>query len=212
MVCSPQQSPAPIQNAPLWRNGGFAVFDQILTPELHTALLQEAWDVLPRGKREDVEDSDSEEWRGGCPLRRFTTVPGDSQLDFFYHSEAVRDLLRHLIGFPMSPSGHRGQYIFYSECGDHISTHRDIESCDVVMITCLFDSRPREPLGGTLYFYPDRHNEPLSLIRQTPEQGCVGIKLTMGQTLILFGGMVPHGIIPMASKQIRVVSTLCFQY
>lgn len=212
MVYAPQQSPDLIQDSPLCQNGGFAVFDQIITPELHTALLQEAWNVLPRGKREDVEHPDSEEWRGGCPPRRFTTVPGESQLDSLYHSETVKDLLRHLIGFPISPSGQRGQYIFYSKCGDHISIHRDIQSCDVVMITCLFDSRPREPLGGTLYFYPDRHNEPLSLIRQTPGQGCVGIKLTMGQTIILFGGMIPHGIIPMAPEQTRVVSTLCFQY
>jgi len=152
MIFTPQQFPALIQDAPLCQNGGFAVFDQIITPELYAALLQEAWDVLPRGKREDVEHSDSEEWRGGCPPRRFTTVPGKSQLDSLYHSVTVRDLLRPLIGFPISPSGQRGQYILYSECGDYISTHRDIESCDVVMITCLFDSRPRESLGGRCIF------------------------------------------------------------
>ncbi len=203
--------PSLIASSPLFKSGGYARFNEIILPELHTALLREAWDQMPRGIREDVDTSDSEEWRGGCPARRFMTVPGGSQLDSLYHSEHIERFLQNLTSMRVCPSGQRGQYIFYGEPGDHISVHRDMEPCDVVMITCLYDNRPHESIGGTLYFYPNRQHEPLSHIRQHSEKDCLGIKLAMGETFILFGGCIPHGTIPIIPGQLRIVSTLCFQ-
>ena len=211
MVQAAQQIFTPIPESPLAMNGGYATFNEIIPPEIQTALLQETWDQLPNGTREEVEISDSEEERGGCPARRFVTVPGESRLDSLYHSEEIKSFLQNLTYLPICPSGLRGQYIVYSEPGDYISVHRDVEPCNVVMITCLYDNRPHEAMGGTLYFYPTRQHDPLSLIRQTSEQGCLGIKLQIGQTLILFGGRIPHGTIPIVQGQMRIVSTLCFQ-
>lgn len=211
MVHAARQTPSLMPHSPLYKNGGYTVLNEMIMPELQTDLLQEAWDQLPRGTREEVARSNSEEWRGGCPARRFITVPGESRLDSVYHSKEIKSFLQYLTGLPICPSGLRGQYIFYLEPGDYISVHRDVEPCDVVMITCLYDNRPYEAMGGTLYFYPTRSTEPLSLIRQNSGKDCLGIKLAMGQTLILFGGCIPHGTIPIVPGQIRVVSTLCFQ-
>jgi hypothetical protein len=203
-------TPLTIPYASMFTNGGYAVLNEWITPEWRMALLQEAWNLRPNGTREEVEHPDSEDWRGGCPARQFLPVPGGSLLDALYHAETLSWSLQHLVGVPVRPSGQRGQFIFYSEPGDFISVHRDIEPCDAVMITCLYDNRPRETMGGTLYLYPTRHTEPLSHIRQHSARECVGVKLAIGQTLFFCGGRIPHGTIPIVPGQIRVVSTLCF--
>ena len=200
------------QRSLFWQNGGYVVLEDLLSPDLHQVLLREAWSQWPHRIREEVENADTEERRGGCPPRRFATAPGEQHLDSLYQAAWIQEMLQDLTQLRLSPSGERGQYIFYTETGDYISMHRDIVSCEVVMISCLYDSQPHEQQGGTFFFYPNRQEEPLSSIRKSPEKDCFGIKLGIGQTLVLFGEKIPHGTIPIVHDQTRVVSTLCFQY
>jgi hypothetical protein len=35
--------------------------------------------------------------------------------------------------------------------------------------------------------------------------------LTPGQTLVLFGGIVPHAVLPTAAGQVRIIAPLCYR-
>lgn len=65
--------------------------------------------------------------------------------------------------------------------------------------------------GGRLCLYPDRLFEPLSIIRATPQQGAIKVRLDPGQTIVLFGGLVPHALLKVAAGQARIVSVLCYR-
>jgi hypothetical protein len=53
--------------------------------------------------------------------------------------------------------------------------------------------------------------EPLSAVRASPEDGALRLRLEVGQTIILCGGLIPHTLLPVAEGQERIVSVLCYQ-
>jgi hypothetical protein len=65
--------------------------------------------------------------------------------------------------------------------------------------------------GGMLRLYPDRLCERLSAIRANPERGAIKLRLMPRQTVVMFGGIVPHAILPVADGQVRIVSVLCYR-
>lgn len=114
-------------------------------------------------------------------------------------------------GVPVAPSGNRGSYSYYARPGDFLDLHRDVETCDLAMITGLHDNGDRSDLAGALVLYPGRIHEPLSAIRARPNDYAYAVKLLPGQTMIMLGGVVPHRLLPVREGQVRIVSVLCFR-
>ena len=92
-----------------------------------------------------------------------------------------------------------------------MSLHRDVEGCDLTVITCLVEDGVRSGSeGGMLRLYPGRCHEPLSSIRSQPEEGALTVRIQPGQTFVMYGGSIPHQLLPMEAGQRRIVSALCF--
>jgi hypothetical protein len=204
-----RQVPAYILASALLQRGGFAVVEGLVAGKLQTGLLSEALTHYSFALPNIVTENDNEEFRGGKPRRRFLSAPGGSVQDNFYHSAQTLWFLCQLTGVQLSPTGQHGTYSYYLTSGDHLALHRDIETCDLTVITCLH-SRVGQTQGGTLYLYPTRLFEPLSTIRRNLDQGALGINLRPGQSIVFFGGIVPHYLSYVAPGQERIVSVLCY--
>jgi len=76
--------------------------------------------------------------------------------------------------------------------------------------TVLFDSGSDDQ-GGALVVYPDRMTEPLSCLRAAPNDGAVAVSMNAGDTIVMYGGLLPHRIRRTATGQARIVSVLCFR-
>jgi len=124
-------------------------------------MLEEALKLKVAGYRSEVLFSDAEDVRGGSPARRFHSARGGEVQDGFYNSEWVMKFLRSVCGSSLAPTAQRGTFSYYVQPGDHLAIHRDIETCDVAVITCLLDA-PDTGDGGKLCMYPTRAFEPLS--------------------------------------------------
>ncbi len=198
-----------VRRSPLMKQGGFAILTE--APELeYRQLLREAVSNTSFAELTQVEVSDQVESRGGSPARRFMTTQGSQSQDGFYHSPQTLQWLREVSGLSLLPTGGRGTFTYYRP-GDYLALHRDVLECDVAVITCLADTHTSPDLSGALCLYPERWREPLSAIRATPETGAVRLQLPVGQTIVLLGGIVPHEILPMTERQLRIVSILCYR-
>jgi hypothetical protein len=118
--------------------------------------------------------------------------------------------LRQLTGVAPVPNSRFGGYIYYTRPGDYVGVHRDDETCEVAAITCLYDGPHAAADGGALFVYPMRIAQPLAAIRATPDEGAVRLRLRPGQTLVMFGRLLPHAVLPVAAGQRRIVSALCY--
>jgi len=194
----------------LQKQGGFAVFSGLLSFDWHQSMLHEAQNLFPYAQESKVIKPDLEEMRGGNPPRTFLSVPAGLAQHTLYHSPALRSFLEQVTGLSIHLSGIQGTYSFYARRGDHLSLHRDIKSCDLAVITCLQDSALTHERGGILCLYPNRCNEPLSQIRAAPDKGCTSVYLGSNHTVVMYGGIVPHLVTPVANLQVRIVSILCF--
>lgn len=201
--------PEALAQSPLLRGGGYDVFEGMLDRAMLRALLAEALERRHQAQESDVAVDDGEEVRGGSPARSFLSATGGDAQDAFYQSPWLAGFLGELLGMPVAPTGDRGTYTYYARPGDYLALHRDVEACDVAVISCLYDGSSEE--GGSLRLYPGRIDERLSEIRRDREAGAVGLRLRPGQTLVLLGGLVPHEVLPVAAGQTRIVSVLCFQ-
>jgi hypothetical protein len=193
------------------RKGGFLVVEGFLNQQGYDLMLSEAVQLARAASVSDVSVSDDEEVRGGTPARHFRSVPGGLVQEAFYHSPQMLDYLRELCNVAVVPLGGRGTYSFYAQTGDYLAIHRDIESCDVAVITCLYNAPQQHSQGGALCLYPSRLFEPLSIVRSTPAEGAVLVNLSPGQTIIMFGGIIPHTLLPVSAGQTRIVSVLCYR-
>lgn len=201
-----------VVDSPLLRTGGFQIYDGLPESSFCQRLLDEAIGLSGSAHESLVAYSDAEEVRGGSPARRFLSVAGGEVQRALYWAPWVGQLLRTLTGTAIEPSGGRGTYTYYARAGDFLALHRDVETCEIAMITCLADTadsgtRP----GGLLTLYPTRLFEPLSSIRSTPHRGAVTVRLCPGQTIVMCGGLVPHCIGPVVAGQVRIVSVLCYR-
>ena len=174
------------------------------------ALRSEAESLMKSAEVQNCPNNDAEEIRGGVPSRSLLTAGGGPVQDAFYANPFVHNTLSELCATRVVPSGTRGSFNFYSRPGDYLGLHRDIDECDVALITVLHDTAgPGE--GGTLVAYPDRHREPLSAIRANPRIGAEAVCAQPGQSIIIAGGLIPHCVLPTVPSQLRVISALCFQ-
>lgn len=204
-----KQIPETIVKSELMKRGGFDVFEGLISPEIRAEMLSEALTLLPQATDCEVHISDDEE-RGGTPRRRFATGRGGPLQQAFNTAPWLLAFLRDLTNPSLIYSGEVGTYSYYLRAGDYLEIHRDIVTCDVAVITCLYDSSMDED-GGRLCLYPERYLEPLSKIRATPEQGTEKVRLGVGQTIVMYGGIIPHSLLPLAEGKTRIVSVLCFK-
>lgn len=202
--------PPVIRDSPLMRQSGYAVYEGVVDDNTRNILLAEALSVSAQAAACDIPVSDAEEVRGGRPARRFLSGPGGPAQEAFYNAPWLLEFLREVTHRSLAPTGVRGTYSYYARPGDYLAVHRDIVTCDVAVITCLSDVSENTGDGGMLCLYPTRLSERLSVIRATPARGALKLHLKPGQTLVMYGGIVPHALLPVADKQVRVVSVLCY--
>jgi hypothetical protein len=190
---------------------GFAVYADLPDAWMRSRLLDEAQEAYRQAARQELGEDDAAEGRGGTPHRRLLTAGAGPVQDEMYRAPWLAEALSSAAGVRLLPSGGRGSYSYYARPGDHLGLHRDIETCDLATITVLYDnSSPREQ-GGALLLYPGRTGEPLSAIRRRPRDGACVVKVAPGQTIAMWGGIVPHAVLPVAPGQVRIVSVLCFK-
>jgi hypothetical protein len=201
--------PQPILRSRLLGAGGFIVFESLPDRLVWKGLRSEAANGVRQATLSVVLRSDNVEGRGGNPARCFLQTSGGEVQDAFYRSSQVANLLAELCCACVAPTGVRGTYSYYVRPDHHLALHRDIETCDVAVITCIC----APPLGhqGGLCVYPGRMRERLSEIRANPRQGLVPVPLRAGETIVLLGGIVPHLVLPVRKGQARVVSVLCYR-
>ena len=192
------------------RYGGCVVCDGFPGTEWFDALKAEAWSMMNIAELQDCPHDDAEDIRGGVPSRRLLTAGGGPAQDALYADPQLRGTLSQLCGTPVVPSGTRGSYNYYSRPGDFLGLHRDIEECDVALITVLHDTAESD-VGGGLVAYPDRRMEPLSAIRENPHVGAHPVPARAGQSIVIVGGLIPHCVLSSGSSQCRTISALCFQ-
>src|ERR1700752_818216 len=202
--------PVAIQNSRLMSQGGFNVYEGLHDRVFFQQLIAEAQAQYGAATACDVAIHDGEEIRGGVPERRFLSSSGSVVQDSFYWAPWVLDLLRDLTSPELVPSGKRGTYSYYHRQGDFLGIHRDIEACDVAVITCLIDGVSKRNDSGSLCLYPLRLAEPLSHVRSTPEKDALNLHPSVGQTIIMYGGLIPHTLLPVSAGESRVVSVLCY--
>ena len=203
--------PRAILNSPLMRRGGFDVFSGIVDETIKNSLLAEALEQQKVIVESIVADEDPEEIRGGKPRRKILTSAGGEYQRAFYHSDWLLNFLRDLTVPFLQPTGHYGTFSYYARTGDFLEIHRDISACDVAVITSLENKFGADKSGGKLCLYPNRTQELLSKIRATPDEGAYKIFLEESHTLVMYGGIVPHALLPVAENQSRIVSVLCYQ-
>lgn len=203
--------PDVILNSRLMKKGGYEVFAGLVDSVTLPLMLGEAVALSNEAYDSSVPVSDGEEVRGGSPARRFLSSSGGDIQDAFYNADWMLSFLREVTGTPVVPTGARGTYSYYARPGDYLALHRDIETCDLAVITCLHENPDPEGEGGALGLYPTRIFEPLSAIRATPQQEVVTVRLQPGQTIVMFGGVVPHTLLPVVAGQVRIVSVLCYR-
>jgi hypothetical protein len=207
----PRPLPTAIRDSALMQEGGCAIFDHLPGAGACGRLLAEARLCLTSAVASAVAASDGEEVRGGSPARRFISAAGGVEQAAFYRSRETARFLAGICNAPVRRTGEGGTYTYYARPGDHLALHRDIERCDIAVITCLLDRHRDGSTGGLNRFYPTRQHEPLSSIRATPGVGAVTARVPPGSTMVMFGGLVPHLIEPLAARELRIVSILCFR-
>ena len=190
---------------------GFAVFADLPDAWTLARLLDEAQEAYRQAARQELGEDDAADGRGGTPRRRLLTAGAGAVQDEMYRAPWLAEALSSAAGVRLVPSGGRGSYSYYARPGDHLGLHRDIETCDLATITVLHDNSSPADQGGALLLYPGRTSEPLSAIRRRPQVGAYVVKVMPGQTIAMWGGVVPHAVLPVVSGQVRIVSVLCFQ-
>ncbi len=210
------QIPDVIQRSPLYQRDGFVLIDQLLEPSNLAGLQREALSLGSQAAENLMPETDRSGFeinfgRGGSPARKFLSTQGGAVQDAFYQSIALTSRLEKLCQTRVKPTGARGTYSYYARAGDFLALHRDIVQCDLTLITCLFDHTKGAPnsLGGVLRLYPNDNLQSLSSIN--PHSSSCDVRLKVGQSVALLGGIVPHEVLPTSAGQIRVVSVLCFE-
>jgi hypothetical protein len=193
----------------IWTDGGYLAVSGLIGSSFLEALKAEAEGARPVGQRATVPVSDGTEGRGGSPARAFRSSPGGEVHWALHGSPQLADALGQICGVAMTSTG-GGTYSFYEQEGDFLALHRDVDSCDIALITCLSQRCSEQPAGGLLVF-PGRHHQGLSQVRSAGKAAGVSVSLVPGDTAILLGGLVPHEVTPVAAGQERVVAINCYR-
>lgn len=200
--------PAPLRRSDLFAMGGVGVVGDLLQDGWLAALRAEARAQIRQATDVRNDSTDLPEPRGGHPDCRYLSAPGEQVQDAFYRAPAVRRLLSAITACPVAATGGRGTYSYYCRAGDHLGLHRDIVTCDIAVISVLWDIGPAP---SSLQVYPARMFDDLENIHDQPDRQRVAVTLTPGDSVVILGGVVPHLVSPAGPRAARVVSVLCYE-
>ena len=148
----------------------------------------------------------------GDPDRWLESATGGPELQAFYQSPRVLQLLYEQTGVVWQTSGSGGSFSYYRREGHHLGLHRDIDVCELAAITCVVDEAGgHRDDGGLLRLYPSRRHQTIPEIRRSPEAGLISVRLEPGQTLLLVGGLIPHRLMPLGRDHLRIIAPLCYR-
>jgi hypothetical protein len=201
-----------IRRSAFLKQGGFTIVQGLLHPSHLGQLLDEAVRAMSDAVGSDVANDDGEKLRGGSPARKFLSAAGGTLQQSILAAPGMLQFLHDLTAVRFVPTGNCGTFSYYTRPGDHLALHRDVETCQLAVITCLHDDAASDArAGGSLSLYPARMLEPLDVIRRDPARGVQSHRLRPGETLIFYGGIVPHAVEPVIHGQRRIVSVLCYK-
>jgi len=199
-----------LYNSLLFSNGGYQLLNNLIPSLILVSLQNESTNqfehAVPNKSKAELPLLE----RGGQPSRQLYSGSGDRALQEFYHDANLISQLQACTGLNLKPTGEQGSYSYYLHKGDYLGFHRDFHSCDVTLITTLYDQCSNKSKGGMLCLYPSRAWEPLNQILKTPLHGATLIRLKQGDSLVLLGGVVPHWVLPMQENEKRVTALLCY--
>jgi hypothetical protein len=201
-----QNIPQDLAECALLRAGGFMVASMLSNLDIEHLLAESKRQELV-AKRNVCLKGEAAEWRGGVPARAYSLAVGGQAQQAIHSSAATVDALRQIGGIPVALSG-GGSYSYYTEPGDFLALHRDVIACDIALITCL-ETGPGSETGGRLLLYPGHIHQPLSVVREAGPEAAVCLRLKQGESVVLFGGLVPHEVLPVTAR--RVVSVACYR-
>jgi hypothetical protein len=197
--------PERLAQCALLRAGGFAVTSVLSA--FHVDLLEDSKRQESWAKRNILLSGKADEWRGGAPARAYALAAGGPVQFAIHTAAATYEALRQVAGVSVALSG-GGTYSYYAEPGDFLALHRDVVACDITLITCL-ETGPSGEETGRLLLYPGHIHEPLSSARQAGPEAAVSVQLEQGESIVMFGGLVPHEVSPVTAR--RVVSVVCYR-
>jgi hypothetical protein len=192
----------------LYSAGGYVVIAELFTEREMAELRAEALAVRPTGIRNEFAEFVPGEGRGGKPQRSFLSALGGQTHWRLFSSPAVIAFIKRITGLNVRPAG-SGSYTYYEPAGDFLALHRDIETCDLAVMTCIEENT--ESGGGRLLVYSQYITESLSAVRAAGTSAATSVRLLRGGTIMLLGGMVPHEVTPTRPGEYRIVSIMCFQ-
>ncbi|HYN35265.1 MAG TPA: hypothetical protein VES40_21750 [Ilumatobacteraceae bacterium] len=143
----------------------------------------------------------------GQPARWLESAVGGPLLEAFYNAPALSEHLATVTGLRWRPSGSNATYSYYRAPGHHLDLHRDVDECDLAVITCLYRSGEQLP---SLELFVDAGHLSLDSIRSTMQYGAVPVDLAVGESLIVLGGFVAHRLAELGPHQVRIVAPMCF--
>lgn len=203
---APPAARAMLAASPLARAGGFAVvrlLDAGGLPQLQREAAQAEAGAVEIG----VPPTGDGETRGYAD-RWLATAVGGPALDSLLCAPAVLGLLAELTGLAWQPNGRYGTYSYYRAPGHFIGVHRDVQGCELALITCIRDTGGA---GGDLIVYPGGAGRRLAEVRAAPDRGARRVAVAPGDSVVLLGGIIPHLVTPLGEGHVRVVAPLCYQ-
>ena len=198
--------------SPLLARGGYAIFEDVFTRIALAALKLEARAQYWSGQEQITTVESSHSGRGIRPTRKLVYSGGGEVQNELYGAPALTRFLESVTELPVQPTGSEGGYLYYTRQGDHLGLHLDVEHCDLVVLTLIQDHSKHDSPSGSCVVFPGFVGVPLPTVRATAlAGGGVRLKLRPGQSLVMFGGLVPHLVLPVDEQQARITSALCFR-
>ncbi|MEU6137426.1 hypothetical protein [Nocardioides sp. NPDC047086] len=189
---------------------GFALYEDLFDHDVHAEMTREAREAYWGGQEQALMARSGGVGRDSHPPRRLVGAGGGDAQDAAYCSPSLKAFLEGLCGLAVEPTGRRGSVNYYTRPGDFMGLHLDVLECELVVLTVLQDSSPAEDPSGSWDLFPGQVGRPLPSV-STGRRDRRSIKATPDQSLVMFGGLVPHRVRPVAAGQRRIVSALCFR-
>jgi hypothetical protein len=202
-------SRVPFSSPMVSANGGYAIYDDLLNRKDFRDLCSEAHDYYRFASYDVYFGPPKGRNRHAHPPRKFRHTNGGPVQERLFNDGWLLDFLSDECQLFVHPPS-SGTFSYYLETDDFIGLHLDREKCDLVIITVLHDNSDPRELSGSLVIYPDHTGDDLRDVSAASTKGRA-IKPRAGQSILLFGGVVPHYLEPTAQGQDRVISVCCFQ-
>ncbi|MFP5361347.1 MAG: hypothetical protein ACLGI5_01300 [Thermoleophilia bacterium] len=200
-----------LRRSPLGAAGGWIVAP-LLGERAVAALARDAARAHAAGATEArLDKSPDDDHRRGNPARWLEWAAAGPALRAFYSAPLLPTWLQRLTGLDWVRTGDLPSYSYYRRPGHFLGVHRDIDTCDLAIITCIADDgAAADAIAGTLSLWPGRSGDPIAAVRADPDDGRVTVRLRPGEAIVLLGGMIPHALEPLGPRHTRITSPLCF--